>query len=110
MSLVRMERDTEHVKGKSLFRRSVQGGGGEGAGDLRGTRRSAVVTVQVSGVEHLSQSRASECGGSEQQAGRPGRRGAGRREGCFPAPSEVGNRNNRKTRGKVLVWVILIFE
>lgn len=47
MFLVRMESDTERVKGKSLFRRNVQGSGGEEAGDLRGTRRSAVVTVQV---------------------------------------------------------------
>ena len=45
--LVRMESDTERVKGKSLFRRNVQGSGGEEAGDLRWTRRSAVVTVQV---------------------------------------------------------------
>ena len=90
MSLVRMERDTERVKGKSLFRRNVQGGGGEGAGDLRGARRSAVVTVQVSGVEHLSQSQASECGGSEQQAGRPGRRGAGRRGRLLSYPQRGG--------------------
>ena len=100
MSLVRMERDTEHVKGKSLFRRSVQGGGGEGAGDLRGTRRSAVVTVQVSGVEHLSQSRASECGGSEQQAGRPGRRERGEEGVAFLPPARWGTEITERHVGK----------